>query len=65
MNKKELEKIWGHIETFNREMGEVKTDTKWLKEYVQKIDKRTWYIATGILITIAISGAMIAIQLVM
>jgi len=64
ITKKEKEKIWNHIETTNREMGEVKTDIEWLKESIERIDRRTWYIATGILITVIITIGSIAIQLV-
>jgi len=39
MNKKGLEKIWEHIAKTNSEMGEVKTDIKWLK-------KIQWFLLT-------------------
>ena len=71
VSKKDLDKVWGHIEVTNKEMGNVKedcaqmkTDIKWLKESMDRVDKRTWYIATGILITIAISGVLAVAQLV-
>jgi len=51
MNKKELDKIWEHIETINREMGEVKTDVNWLKKF-------QWVLITAILGGIAITFFM-------
>ena len=71
VSKKDLDKVWNHIEVTNKEMGEVKenvatmkTDIKWLKESMERVDRRTWYIATGILITVIISVGTVAIQLV-
>jgi len=50
-----------HLETLNREMGEVKTDMGWLKEAVVEcntkiasVDTRTWYILGTLIISILI-----------
>jgi hypothetical protein len=45
--------VWGHIETINREMGEVKTDCSWLKEKLNSIETKLWFLVSGVLITIA------------
>jgi len=54
-----LAEIWNHIETTNSELGKVKediailkTDLKWVKESVDSLDKKQWYIITGIVIVI-------------
>lgn len=46
-----------HIAVINDEMGglekkqaEIKTDVEWLKKIVEKIDNRTWYILTAIIL---------------
>lgn len=53
MGKKE--DSWEHIETLNREMGEVKSDVTWLKttldsmnRKIEKIDSKVLYILVGI-----------------
>ena len=58
MNQKQFYK---HIETLNREMGEVKTDVGWIKEqlidtknYAKKISDRTYWILGGVITSILI-----------
>ncbi|MEK6830237.1 MAG: hypothetical protein AABY15_09040 [Nanoarchaeota archaeon] len=58
MNQKQFHK---HIETLNREMGEVKTDIEWIKEqlidtknYAKKISDRTFWILGGVVTSILI-----------
>lgn len=53
--------VWGHIETINREMGEVKTDCVWLKEKLNSIETKLWFLVSGVLITIAIEILRIGI----
>lgn len=50
-----------HIETINREMGEVKTEIEWmktqmidLKDYIKKVSDRTWWILSGVILTVLI-----------
>ena len=58
MNQKQFHK---HIETFNREMCEVKTDIELIKEqlidtknYAKKISDRTFWILGGVVTSILI-----------
>jgi hypothetical protein len=53
--------IWKHIETINREMGEVKTDCQWLKEKLNSIETKLWFLVSGVLISIAIEILRIGI----
>ena len=47
-----------HADVANREMGEVKTDVKWLREVMQKLDDRTWWILAALIV-----GTLIQIML--
>ena len=38
-NTRKLEKVFKHIEQYNREMGAVQTDMKWVKEEIKTISK--------------------------
>lgn len=56
---KSVQEIWGHIDTINREMGEVKTDITWIKVAIQnlndKSDTQTKVMVGGFLAVIAAS----------
>lgn len=50
-----------HLETLNREMGEVKTELTWLKNEIQEckdritsVDSRTWYILGSVVLSILV-----------
>ena len=43
------------METLSRDVAILQTDMKWVKEIVSKLDRRTWFIVTGIVITILIT----------
>jgi peptidoglycan hydrolase CwlO-like protein len=60
--KKNMDEVWRHIEMTNSELGSVKqdvatikSDIEWIKNSLNKQDSRTWYIVTGILISIGIT----------
>jgi len=53
--------VWDHIEKINREMGEVKTDISWIKEKLEKVEQRTWYILSGVIISIILALAKLFI----
>ncbi len=51
----------GHIEILNRESGELRdaqikanVDISWIKEQLDKIESRTWFIISGIILSIII-----------
>lgn len=54
--------VWEHIEKTNEELGSVKenvatvkNDIKWLKDCVQSLDKKLWFIIIGLIGTIALA----------
>ncbi|MEA2036693.1 MAG: hypothetical protein U9O94_04245 [Nanoarchaeota archaeon] len=49
-NKADITKLYDHADIANREMGEVKTDIKWLKDRFFALDLKVW----GILITVIV-----------
>lgn len=56
--RKELDGLHEHADIANREMGEIKTDIKWLKETMQSIGNRTWWILGTLIIGILIEIAL-------
>jgi len=63
MSKKtrSLSEVWNHIEVTNTEMSKVKediavlrNDVKWIKESVDSISKKQWYMITGVVIAILV-----------
>jgi len=61
-NNDRVKKIEAHVEILNKEVGQVvteiattKNDIKWIVDKIDKIDSRTWFIITGILISIGIT----------
>ena len=50
----EMQKVWEHIETVNREMGEVKTHITYIRDKVEIAERKTWYIISGIIVSILI-----------
>ena len=64
VTREELEKVWAHIAKYNDEMGGVQQDVAVMRtkialieKTVDKLDQRSWYIATGIILTIGIQIA--------
>jgi len=47
-----LEEVWKHIATINGELGSLKTDMKYVKKKMDKLDSRLWYLLAGIVITL-------------
>ena len=69
IEEERFNKIEGHIEKGNEEMGLVKEDVcvikndiSHIKEDVIKIENRTWYIVTGIILSIGFTIAGILLR---
>ena len=59
MNDKDLEKVFSHIETYNREMGIVRTDIKWIKEKLHYLVKSANRLPTWATVLISVLMATI------
>lgn len=50
--KKDIDALYDHAKIANEEMGVIKTDIAWIKPIVKKLDDRTWYILSAIILGI-------------
>lgn len=57
-NAKDIEKLYDHAAIANEEMGVIKNDIKWIKERLDSVDSKLWWI-----ITTAIAGIIIPLLL--
>jgi hypothetical protein len=53
-NAKDIEKLYDHARIANEEMGVIKNDIAWIKEMVEKIDAKFWWIITAIIAGVVI-----------
>ena len=60
----------GKIDSLNREMGEVKAEIQWIKReltdtknYIRSVSKKTWYILSGVILSILIQIMIIIISM--
>ena len=49
-NSKDIEKLYDHAKVANHEMGVIKNDIAWIKEVLEKVETRTWYILATIIL---------------
>lgn len=49
-NTKDIEKLYDHAKIANEEMGVIKNDIAWIKEVLEKVETRTWWILGTIIL---------------
>lgn len=69
VTREELDRVWAHIAKYNDEMGGVQTDMAVMKsevtnikKSVDKLENRSWYIVTGIILTIGLQIAFFLVK---
>lgn len=62
LSEDRFRKLESHIERYNEEMGNVEksivkiqTDIEYIKEKVDSQDKKTWWVITGVILTVVLT----------
>lgn len=52
--EKDIKNLYDHAKIANEEMAVIKTDISWIKMILEKVDLRTWFILSGVILSILV-----------
>lgn len=59
--KEDIKELYNHARVANEEMGIIKTDIKWIKEGLNSVNTKVWWILS-IIVTSMLSGIVMRIM---
>ena len=53
-HSKDIDKLYDHARIANEEMGVIKNDVKWIRERLEAVDSKLWWIITTVVVSVLI-----------